>query len=293
MIRSSVIIPSFQSESTIVPCLEAILAQEDAGPFEVIVAHSGPSGATDVIRRRFPRVQLLTSAPRLDPAAARNWGASHARGSIFAFVDADCVVERDWLRRLCSGIDNNAYDGVGGAIRNVDGSNSTGWAGYFCEFREFLPRGEHGEATNLTLGNVAYRAKAFKRAGGFPEGYFPQEDQVFHERLLAIGGRIHFDPSIVVRHTHRDTVRAFLAHQAAIGTANARVVRTLGLSGAAIASRRWLAAALLPALVSYRFARTFAACWSHEDYLLLRRPSVAGLCCLGMVAWGVGFTRSR
>src|SRR5947209_9013966 len=44
------------------------------------------------------------------------------------------------------------------------------------------------------------------RAGGFPSGYFPQEDQVFHSCLTAIGARILFDPSIVVAHAHRSTV---------------------------------------------------------------------------------------
>ena len=92
-------------------------------------------------------------------------------------------------------------------------------------------------------------------------------------------------------HTHRSTVRGFLAHQRRIGAANARVVRALGLKGAAIASRRWLATALLPALATFRFARTLAACWDQERYLMIRRPAIAGLCWIGMLAWGVGFAQ--
>jgi hypothetical protein len=43
----------------------------------------------------------------------------------------------------------------------------------------------------------------------------------------------------------------------------------------------------------YRFARTFAACWREERYLMLRRPAVTALCLLGMFAWGLGFASRR
>jgi len=287
----SVIIPSFQSARTIDACLAAVFRQVDVGPFEVIVADSGTDETADLIARHHPSVRVLKSDTRLCAEAARNWGAREARGSILAFLDSDCVPEPDWLKRLCLTLERDACDGVGGAIRNVEGANLTSWAGYFCEFREFLPRGAACDATYLTPGNTAYRRGTFERAGGFPVGYFPLEDQVFYQRLRAAGARIRFDPSIVVSHVHRSTVGAFLGHQRRIGSANARVVTLLGLQGAGIASRRWLAAALLPALATYRLARTVAACWKQERCLMIRRPSIVGLCWLGMFAWGIGFAR--
>ncbi len=275
--------------STIRPCLDAVCAQDAGDPFEVIVADSGTDGTAELVRREFPQVRVLKSDTRMEPARARNWGVSEACGTLLVFIDSDCVPERDWLRRLRATIEGGGYDAVGGAIRNSAGANSTSWAGYFCEFREFLPGGTAADTINLTIGNAAYRRDMFQRAGGFPEGYFPQEDQVFHRRLLEAGARLRFDPSVVVTHTHRSELGAFLAHQANIGAANARVVRALGLQGAAIASHRWLAAAMLPALATYRFIRTVAACWRQERCLMLRRPAVAALCWLGMLSWGVGF----
>jgi GT2 family glycosyltransferase len=292
-ITASVIIPSFQSANTIDVCLAGVLGQVSARRFEVIVADSGTDKTAELIGHRYPAVRVLKSDRRLDPALARNWGAREARGSVLAFIDSDCVPEPGWLERLCAPIEDGPYDAVGGAIRNVEGASPASWAGYFCEFREFLPLGAPVEATNLTLGNAAYRRATFRRAGGFPGGYFPQEDQVFHRRIVADGARILFDPSIVVRHMHRDTIAAFLAHQRRIGAANARVVSLLGVKGAGIASRPWLATALLPALATYRFFRTIAACWRQERCLILRRPLIAGLCWLGMLAWGVGFARPR
>jgi GT2 family glycosyltransferase len=290
-VRASVIIPSFQSGATIRACLASVLAQDIGEPFEVFVADSGADNTAEIVRSEFPSVRLLKSDRRLSAERGRNWGAREARGAVFAFIDSDCVAQPDWLRRLCVTLEEGNYDGVGGAIGNAGGSNATSWAGYYCEFREFLPLGPARDATYLTPGNVAYRRDTFRRAGGFPSGYFPLEDQMFYRRLHAIGARVRFDPSIVVQHNHRSRVAAFLTHQSRIGAANARVVRDFDLQGSWIAAHPWAAVALFPALTTYRFGRTVAACWRHERYLMLRRPAVTGLCWLGMLAWGIGFAR--
>jgi len=292
-LAASVVIPSYQSAATIDACLAALFSQTDAGLFEVILVDSGTDETAAFVRDAYPSVRVIVSATRLDPAAARNRGAREAKAPLLAFLDSDCVPDAEGLSRLRCALTTGGYDAVGGAIRNANGTTTAAWAGYFCEFREFLPGGRAADASNLTLGNAAYRRDVFERVGGFPVGYFPQEDQVFHSRLVAIGARILFDPRILVAHAHRSTVRAFLAHQTRIGRANARVARMLALRGAAIASRRWLAAAALAPLATYRFARTFAACWRAERCLMVRRPSVAGLCWLGMFAWGVGFADSH
>jgi GT2 family glycosyltransferase len=289
--RVSVIIPSFESARTIRACLTSVLAQDIGTPFEILVADSGIDSTAEIVRREFPTVRLLTSKTRWSAEAARNRAASEASGSLLAFIDSDCEAEPGWLRRVCTVLEDGVYDGVGGAIRPVGDSNATAWAGYFCEFREFLPRGRAVDATYLTPNNAAYRAEIFRRAGGFPDGYFPLEDQVFYDRLREVGARIRFDPSIVMTHNHRTEVRAFLSHQTKIGHANARVVRAINAQGAWLASHPPVTLALLPALVVYRFARTFAACWNQEKCLMLRRPTVAALCWLGMCGWAVGFVR--
>lgn len=287
--RASVVIPSYQSAATIRACLASLAAQDIDTPFEVFVFDSGTDDTAAVVRREFPQVRLLSADTRTDPARARNRAAALARGEILAFIDSDCVATPDWLRRMCAGIEQACCDGLGGAIAPVEGSTDAAWAGYFTEFREFLPRGVAREATYLTINNAAYRRDTFLRAGGFPEDYFPQEDQVFWERLRSVGARVRLDPSIVVRHHHRSGTRDFLRHQITIGTANARVVLALGLQGRAFASRPWLAIVALPALATYRFARTVTACWSEERAVLFRRPAILALVCLGMYAWGIGF----
>lgn len=287
----SIIIPSYRAAQTIGRCLTALLKQDIALPYEIIVVDSSPDETPDLIRRDFPQVQLIHLPHKTGPAMARNIGAQQARGEILAFIDADCVAGADWLRRLYTLI-QQGYNAVGGAIANGNSETLISWASYICEFREFLPAGPPREVSNLTLGNVAYRRATFWAAGGFPARCFPQEDQVFHYSLQQRGGKIYFDPGIVVAHTHRTERAAFLHHQHRIGRANARVLGKLDLSGSAIARRPWLALLTTPALILWRFVRTIYACWWVEHGLVWRQPALLWLCWLGMCWWGRGFVRS-
>ncbi len=284
----SIVIPSYRSAHTIGACLTALANQDVALPYEIIVVDSSPDETPDLVHRGFPSVELIRLGSQTDPAVARNIGARRAKGDVLAFIDSDCVAGPDWVRRLVTTL-AEGYDGVGGSIANANGDSIVSWAGYFCEFREFLPGGPPRDVANLTLGNVAYRRSVFWTAGGFPAGAFPQEDQIFHHTLTARGCRLRLDPTLTVAHMHRTEHAAFVQHQRHIGRANARVVRQLRLPGVTLLRCPLLAHLAFPALVSLRFWRTFRTCWWVEHGLLLRQPTVAWLCWLGIWAWGRGF----
>jgi glycosyltransferase involved in cell wall biosynthesis len=283
----TVVVPSYRSAATIACCLDSLLAQDIRAPFEIVVVDSSDDGTADVVRSQYPSVRLIALASRTDPATARNLGARSSTAHTLAFIDSDCVAQPDWLRRLAAGIDDG-FDGIGGAIANANAESAVSQAGYMCEFREFVPKGEARPADNLTLGNAAYRRDAWTATGGFPEGFFPQEDQVFHARFQRAGFRARLDPWIVVRHAHR-TVRAdFLRHQRSIGRANARVLQEIERPGARLARRPYVALVAVAALVPLRFVRTIRAGLAF-DARILRPPVVAWLCWLGSCWWGRGF----
>jgi glycosyltransferase involved in cell wall biosynthesis len=288
-ITCSIIIPSYRSAPTIGACLTALLEQDTTHTYEIIVVDSSPAddATPEIVRRDFPQVGLLHLPQKTDPAQARNLGAQQASGEVFAFIDSDCIAAPDWLERLTSTLEEG-YDAVGGAIANGNGDTIASWAGYMCEFREFLPTLASGDVENLTLGNVAYRRERFEEAGGFPVGCFPQEDQVFHKTLRELGARIRFDARIIVSHMHRRSRLAFLKHQRRIGQANARVLRQLQLPGTFIVQHPLLALLALPALISLRFFRTVTACVHVEQGIVLRQLSLLWLCWMGICLWGLG-----
>lgn len=283
----SVIIPAYCAMATIEACLASLAAQDFGRPFEVIVVDSSSDRTAELAQKALAWARVVCLPRKTDPATARNLGAAFALAPLLAFLDADCIAAPDWLRRLEATI-SSGYDAVGGAIANANAEYSVSRAGYLCEFREFLPGGPARDVENITLGNAAYRADLFWDCGGFPAGFFPQEDQVFHQMFRAAGGRIRLEPDILVAHHHRDDNESFLHHQRQIGQANARVLHRVRLPGAWLVARPWLLAVMLPALVPYRFVRTLAhAHFGNTSFW--REKHVIWLCWQGMWAWGCGF----
>ena len=91
----SIIIPNRNGEATIGRCLEAAFASRYE-TFEVIVAddHS-EDGSVEAIER-FP-CRLVRLDRHAGASGARNAGAAHARGELFFFTDADCLLQEDTL----------------------------------------------------------------------------------------------------------------------------------------------------------------------------------------------------
>ena len=287
-VRCSVVVPSYGSEATIRGCLDALRAQDAGIAYEVIVVDSSSDLTPTIVRNEYPEVRLLHLHERVGPETARNRGAEAANGDVLAFIDSDCIAPRDWLRRLLAHVDAG-YEAIGGATANANGESIVSWAGYFCEFREFLPGGAIRPMRYLSPNTVAYPRHVFAETGGFPAGFYPMEDQIFHRRLVDRGARIALDPSIVVAHTHRTDRQQFLQHQRRLGLANVRVLRVLGGRGAGLARMPWLAAVLLPAVVTFRFLRMVSLVITADEPSIARRPALVWLCSLGMWWWGRGF----
>ena len=84
----SVVIPMYNSETTIARALESALSQEPQ-PLEVIVVDDGSTdGSARVVARYRDRVRYIFKENG-GPGSARNAGMAAARGDLIAFLDAD------------------------------------------------------------------------------------------------------------------------------------------------------------------------------------------------------------
>ena len=100
--KISVIIPTYNEENVILECLRS-LKEQTYPDFEVIVVDDGSSDKTLKLASSFDtkkyRLEILKQDHK-GPGAARNLGASRARGEILVFVDADMTFDRRFLSRL-------------------------------------------------------------------------------------------------------------------------------------------------------------------------------------------------
>src|ERR1700753_3611672 len=92
----SVVIPHYQQPDLLARCLESLIAQQSAPTFEVIVVDNASNEMPTAVCARFPQVRLLLETIK-GPGPARNMGAREARASVIVFLDADSVVDPDWL----------------------------------------------------------------------------------------------------------------------------------------------------------------------------------------------------
>lgn len=96
-------------------CLEAI-ARQTARPFEVIVVDNNSTDATAAIARTFPFVRLLREEKQ-GPVHARDCGFDAARGEIIGRLDADSVIEPDWVETVQKLFADPNVDAASGTVR--------------------------------------------------------------------------------------------------------------------------------------------------------------------------------
>lgn len=197
-IAVSVIIPAHNEERTLGQCLES-LAQMNfpAADFEVIVVDNGSNDRTKEIAHSFSARLNLTVLEKKDGniSAVRNWGARVARGRIFAFTDADCVVPPAWLE--CAGeLLKSPHIGIIGAHGLIPEDSS--WVAKTW-YRD-IATAKRGEVSYVPTLDLMVRRSVFFNVGGFDESLETNEDYEFCQRVGRAGFVILGVPEIGVIH---------------------------------------------------------------------------------------------
>ena len=103
--KISAVIPLYNAERYIGPCIRSILAQT-LGDFEIIVVDDrGTDGSVDVVRALMAepggeRISIVTLEKNSRAGIARNTGLAHARGEYVIFIDSDDEIEPGMFEAL-------------------------------------------------------------------------------------------------------------------------------------------------------------------------------------------------
>lgn len=204
-------------------CLES-LAELDypADRYEVLVVDDGgvePLAARVLAFQDRLAIRLLRHA-NAGPGAARNLGASQARGHYLAFTDDDCRPEPGWLRAFAAalaqepgqllggqtfcGLTHNRYSTASQLLQR--------WLYGYCETHDSPMR-------FFASNNLCLPANPFLQAGGFDTTSlrFAAEDRELCGRWQASGGKLAYVQLARVWHSHRLDLRGFLMQHFAYG----------------------------------------------------------------------------
>lgn len=276
----SVVIASYNQQSTIERCLESVLNQKTKIPYEIIVVDSSSNGAADIAKSFVPRIKLISCKQRTSWGAARNIGIERAKGSIIAFTDSDCVVSDNWIEEICKAHKN--YSVVGGTIGNGNPGNFIGWGIFLTEFGEFTAN-ETRIVPNLPGCNVSYRRSVFSEYGLFTSTQWSGfgDDFMFNARIKK---KILYSKDITIAHINKTNIANILRHVFEQGKADARAIKkTPQLPGQKLIKLKFL----IPSLFFYRFRdigrRAILA--KNTGIFFLASPLIA----LNLISWNIGF----
>jgi glycosyltransferase involved in cell wall biosynthesis len=102
--KVAAIIPCHNSEKTIAECIESVLNQTGNVFSEVILIDNNSQDRSLVIAKSYP-IKVLTCLKQ-SASAARNVGWKQADSSHIAFIDADTVLNENWLSNMLEEFDN-------------------------------------------------------------------------------------------------------------------------------------------------------------------------------------------
>jgi len=196
----SIIIPAYNAQETIRPCLDSIVASNfPIRDYEIIVVDDHSRDQTADIVKPYP-CRVIQLDQTSGAAHARNTGAQNAQGEILVFIDADVGIPADALKRIA-----NAF------IENKDVSAMTGCLSRHCVFTDFFSQYKNlymhfifsrcpAEIDFLYGSLMAIRRRDFIP---FDETYPMTDDTELGQRYTQKGYAIRLDHSLEVEHMKR------------------------------------------------------------------------------------------
>jgi CDP-glycerol glycerophosphotransferase len=125
MARLSVVVPVYNVEEFLEPCLDSVLAQTFTD-YEVVMVDDGSTDASAAIAQRYvdrdPRFKLV-SQPNGGLSKARNTGIDHATGELLVFLDSDDMLTENAYELLVGALDRTGSDFATGNVYRL-----TKWA---------------------------------------------------------------------------------------------------------------------------------------------------------------------
>lgn len=210
----SVVVPAHDAETILPETLGALLESDyPRSEWELIVVDDASTDRTPEVAREYAdRVVEIGGSPR-GPAYARNRGVQVCRGECVAFVDADCRVHRDTLRKLATTLrEEERWSAVFGSY-DADPPGP----GVVSRFRNLMHHWVHqqnaGEAETFWAGCGAVRREVFESVGKYDEWHYSEpkiEDIEFGRRLRLHGHRILLHPDIQVTHLKEWTLKGMI-----------------------------------------------------------------------------------
>ena len=208
----SVIIPVLNEERFLKQSVQAILNQNYSGQFEIILALGPSKDQTNVIAQELAKDQRikLVENPSGRTASALNNAIKNSNFDIIVRLDGHAIVDSNYIKNAVKTLLESGADNVGGLMK-AEGTNAfekSVAAAMTSKFgvgnAPFHVGGKSGEVDTVYLGT--FRKSALERVGYFDESFIRAQDWEMNYRIRKTGGKIWFNPELVVSYRPRKNI---------------------------------------------------------------------------------------
>jgi len=209
----SIVVPMYNSKETIESCLDSLIKQDyPQNRQEIIIVDDHSTDNSAKIVRDFSyinkNIKLLRQPDgKKGPAAARNLGIRRAKGEIIAFTDSDCIVPKNWLKKMVECFNSNPdYSAIGGSLVACASKK-------FITFCEGAISDCLGHKALIAAPNSSFRRDCLFNVGLFDETFVSGEDPDLVWNLEKQGYKVMFLKNLpVIHHYYRSTFKNFVRH---------------------------------------------------------------------------------
>jgi glycosyltransferase involved in cell wall biosynthesis len=212
---ASVVLPVLNEELHLSNAVQSILAQDYAGPLEIILALGPSKDKTDEVAQRLAssdsRISIVKN-PSGRTAAGLNLAIKKSSNPVIVRVDAHAELQRNYISLAIEIMQSSGAVNVGGvmgaqgisyfekavarAMRSPLGVGAS----------RFHTGGDADYVDTVYLG--VFIRSAVIAVGGFDERFIRAQDWELNYRLRQAGGKIFFDPRLHVTYRPRSTAKA-------------------------------------------------------------------------------------
>ena len=226
-IKISIIIVSWNTKDLLADCLDSLmplsknLEAKNLGMQTIVVDNNSSDDSVEMVRERYPWVDLLDKKENLGFPGGNNEGFAHGEGEYVLMLNPDTIVHENAIEKLIAYLDSHPNVGaVGARLLNADGSLQESCYPRPTLVREFwrlfhmdklVPYGIYDmdnwsenkprEVDVLMGACILTRESIINTIGGMDEEFFMYSEEVdLCYQMQRSGWGIHWCPEAVVTH---------------------------------------------------------------------------------------------
>jgi N-acetylglucosaminyl-diphospho-decaprenol L-rhamnosyltransferase len=186
MASVDVVIPTWRGRDLLAGCLSHLAAQAFPSLSVIVVDNASADGTAELVREKFPSVQLLSLSENVGFGRAVNAGVAAGSGEIVVLLNNDVDVEPGFIAAVTAPFADPAVGMVAGmTLMPCDADVVDGFGveldatlAAYNRLRGEPPTAQPGVLAGPSGGAAAYRRSAWEQVGGFDERLFAYGEDV-------------------------------------------------------------------------------------------------------------------